>query len=83
MAVALEVALSGEAVALVNGPFVDADLAAGRLVRPVAHRAVCPGAWGLICRRELMDLARVSAFMDWARKEAVRSSGVHPTLTTG
>ena len=83
VAVALEIALSGEAVALINGPFVDADLAAGRLVRPVAHRAVCPGAWGLICRRELMDLARVSAFMDWARKEAARSSGVHPALTTG
>ena len=46
LAVALEMALNGEGIALVNGPFVDQDLAAGRLVQPIAHKAVCPGAWG-------------------------------------
>ena len=65
LAVALEIALEGQAVALCNGPFVEEDLAAGRLVRPVEHRVRCPGAWGLICRREKQDDARVRTFLDW------------------
>ncbi len=66
LAVALEMALNSEGVALVNGPFVEQDLAAGRLVRPVAHMAVCPGSWGLICRHDMRDNVRIRAFMDWA-----------------
>ncbi len=65
LAVALEMALDGEAVALVNGPFVDSDLASGRLVQPVDHRAVCPGEWGLICRKDMRENVRVRTFMDW------------------
>jgi LysR family transcriptional regulator, glycine cleavage system transcriptional activator len=65
LAVALEMALEGEGIALVNGPFVDADLASGRLVRPVAHQALCPGAWGLICRKDMKDNLRIRTFMDW------------------
>jgi LysR family glycine cleavage system transcriptional activator len=65
LAVALEIALEGRAVALVNGPFVDDDLRSGRLVQPVAHRLQCPGGWGLICRQEKRDNSRVRAFMDF------------------
>jgi LysR family glycine cleavage system transcriptional activator len=65
LALALEIALAGEAVALANGPFAEADLAAGRLVRPVAHTVKCPGGWGLICRQELRDNPRVRTFMDF------------------
>jgi LysR family transcriptional regulator, glycine cleavage system transcriptional activator len=65
LAVALEMALDGEAVALVNGPFVDQDIASGRLVKPVDHRAVCPGNWGLICRKDMKENVRVRTFMDW------------------
>jgi len=65
LAVALEIALEGRAVALVNGPFVDDDLRSGRLVEPVAHRLRCPGGWGLICRQEKRDNPRVRAFMDY------------------
>lgn len=65
LAVALEMALASQAVALVNGPFVDADLASGRLVRPVAHKTVCPGQWGLICRKEMKDNLRIRKFIDW------------------
>lgn len=65
LAVALEMALSGEGVALVNGPFVDTDLASGRLVRPVNHKALCPGAWGLICRKDMRENLRIRTFMDW------------------
>ena len=65
LALALEMALDGDAIVLVNGPFVDQDLASGRLVRPVAHTAVCPGGWGLICRKELKDNYRIRTFTDW------------------
>jgi LysR family transcriptional regulator, glycine cleavage system transcriptional activator len=70
LAVALEMALAGEAIALVNGPFVDQDLASGRLVKPIDHRAVCPGEWGLICRRDMRENVRVRAFMDWLAANA-------------
>jgi LysR family glycine cleavage system transcriptional activator len=65
LAVALEIALAGRGVALVNGPFDTDFLDEGRLVQPVAHEYVCPGSWGLICRRESQDNPRVKAFMDW------------------
>ena len=70
LAVALELALSGQAIALVNGPFVDDDLAEGRLVRPVGHKLVCPGEWGLICRKELQENPAVKAFVDWMANSA-------------
>jgi LysR family glycine cleavage system transcriptional activator len=65
LAVALEIALAGRGVALVNGPFDTDLLASGQLVQPVSHEYVCPGSWGLICRRESQDNPRVKAFMDW------------------
>lgn len=71
LAVALEIALDGRGIALVNGPFVDADLAAGRLVVPVPDRVTCPGGWGLICRQEQRDNVRVRTFMDYVEREAL------------
>ncbi len=65
LAVALEMALAGRGVALVNGPFADNDIAAGRLVRPVDQTVVCPGAWGLICRHSAMERLPVRLFVDW------------------
>ena len=74
LAVALEMALNGEGIALVNGPFVDQDLAAGRLVRVVSHKAVCPGEWGLICRKDTRDNLRIRTFMDWVANNAAHSA---------
>ncbi len=65
LAVALEMALDGQAIALVNGPFVDSDLASGRLVRPLAHKVICPGEWGLICRKDMKENLRIRKFIDW------------------
>ena len=65
LAVALEIALEGRGVALANGPYVDDDLASGRLVRPVQHQVTCPGAWGVICRAEALENERVRGFVDW------------------
>lgn len=65
LAVALEMALDGQGIALVNGPFADQDLADGRLVKPVEHKAICPGNWGLICRKDMRENLRIRTFMDW------------------
>lgn len=73
LAVALEMALGGEAIALVNGPFVGHDLAAGRLVMPVAHKALCPGGWGMICRKDMVSDKRVRTFMDWVVRNAAET----------
>lgn len=65
LAVALEIALQGRGVALVNGPYAEEDLAAGRLLQPVEHQVTCPGSWGLICRQDAYANERVKAFIDW------------------
>lgn len=75
LAVGLEMALNGEGIALVNGPFVDQDLAAGRLVPAIDHRAVCPGAWGLICRKDMRENLRIRTFMDWITASVANSGG--------
>ena len=70
LAIALQMALDGTGIALVNGPFAEQELKAGRLVRPVAHQVRCPGSWGLICRQDMRDNDRVRVFMDWFASNA-------------
>jgi LysR family glycine cleavage system transcriptional activator len=65
LAIALQMALDGTGVALVNGPFAEQELREGRLVRPMEHQVRCPGGWGLICRQDMRDNPRVRLFMDW------------------
>ncbi|MFM7027828.1 MAG: LysR substrate-binding domain-containing protein [Chakrabartia sp.] len=76
LAVALEMALNGQGIALVNGPFVEQDIAAGRLVQPVAHKAVCPGSWGLICLKEMRENLRIRTFMDWVARNVAEAGGL-------
>ena len=70
LAIALQMALDGTGIALVNGPFAEQELKDGRLVRPVAHQVRCPGSWGLICRQDMRDNDRVRVFMDWFASNA-------------
>ncbi|WP_085906664.1 LysR substrate-binding domain-containing protein [Kiloniella majae] len=65
VAIALEMALDGEGVAMVNGPFADNDLKAGRLIQPVDHVAKAPGGWGIVCRQEHKDVPHIRAFTSW------------------
>lgn len=65
LAVALELALNGEGVALVNGPFAERDLAEGRLVRLVDHMVTCPGSWGLICSKDMAETETAKSFSSW------------------
>ncbi len=64
-ATALEMAIDGEGIALVNGPFADNDLAAGRLICPIDHEVTIPGEWGIICRKDMLEDSRVKAFISW------------------
>jgi len=67
-AVALEMAINNEGVALVNGPFIDDDLRMGRLVKPCEHETTFSGSWGIICRKEDKDKPDVKHFFDWMLK---------------
>lgn len=69
-AMALEMAIAGRGVALINGPFADPELGEGKLVTPVPHREVCPGSWGLICRKDMRDNLRARTFIDWIAAHA-------------
>lgn len=73
-AMALEMAAAGRGVALINGPFAEPELSEGKLVLPVPHREVCPGAWGLICRKDMRDNLRVGTFIDWIAAHAAGMS---------
>lgn len=64
-ATALEMAIDGEGIALVNGPFADNDLAVGRLICPIDHEVTIPGEWGIICRKDMLEDSRVKAFISW------------------
>jgi LysR family glycine cleavage system transcriptional activator len=68
-AIALEMAMDGEGIALVNGPFADRDLKAGRLIQPVAHYAEGLGEWGLVCRKDTLHYPPVIAFVEWLRAD--------------
>lgn len=70
LAVALEMAVNGEGIALVNGPAADEDLKSGRLMCPVDDAVDGPGEWGVICSKEIQANERVKAFIDWVSTEA-------------
>ncbi len=65
LAAALELAIIGEGIALVNGPFAERDLASGRLVVPVSHHANGFGEWGIVCHKNMVDDNRVKTFIHW------------------
>jgi LysR family glycine cleavage system transcriptional activator len=74
-AIALEMALDGEGIALVNGPFADKDLKAGRLVQPVEHCAEDLGEWGLVYREDSLYYPPVEAFVNWLQED-IESHGL-------
>ena len=69
--IALEMAMDGEGVTLVNGPFADRDLKAGRLIQPVAHCAEGLGEWGLVCREDVLQHPPVRAFIEWLKADMI------------
>ncbi|WP_372741431.1 LysR substrate-binding domain-containing protein [Neptunomonas sp.] len=72
LAIALEMALKGEGIALVNGVSADDDLASGRLIQPVDYVVDGLGEWGVVCRKDICNDERVLTVIDWLSREAVK-----------
>lgn len=68
-AIALEMAMDGEGMILINGPFADKDLKACRLIQPVSHCAEGLGEWGLVCRKDTLEETAVRAFIEWLQAD--------------
>ncbi|SIS66761.1 LysR substrate-binding domain-containing protein [Neptunomonas antarctica] len=68
-AIALEMAMDGEGITLVNGPFAEKDINAGRLIQPVLHCAEGLGEWGLVCRKDRLDQQHVRTFIEWLQND--------------
>lgn len=73
-ALALEMAIDGDGVAMLNGPFAGDALKQRDLVQPVALEVSSPGYWAVIYRADRARDHKVKTFVDWllaeARKEA-------------
>jgi LysR family glycine cleavage system transcriptional activator len=68
-ALALEIAIDGDGVAMLNGPFAEDSLRTRELVRPVALEAPSPGHWAVIYRADRARDRKVKAFVDWLLAE--------------
>lgn len=68
-AIALEMAINGEGIALINGPFADNDIQAGRLIVPIEHYVDSFGYWRLVCRKDMLNDKRITNFIDWVKDE--------------
>lgn len=70
-ALALEMAMDGEGITLINGPFADKDLAAKRLIQPSPHKVENFGEWGLACREDMRNQLFVRIFIDWLIEDSL------------
>ncbi len=68
LAMAIEIVKQGEGIVLMNGPFVEKELAAGTLIQPVKQKVEL-GDWGLICRQYMTGDKRVESFIQWMEQE--------------
>ncbi|EPJ47108.1 MAG: putative LysR type regulator [Osedax symbiont Rs2] len=71
-AAAIEMAINGEGVTLVSAPLVAADLASGRLVKPIDHSSTGNGKWGLVCHQSTLNDPRVDVFVNWLQAQRMQ-----------
>ena len=67
---ALQAALNGEGIVLGRSVLAADDLAAGRLVRPLAHSVPAEHSYYLLCQQGMVGNPRVQAFSAWLLEEA-------------
>ncbi len=67
---AIEAALLGQGVALARTSLLGADVAAGRLVAPLARSAPTAYRYFLVCRPEVAARSKTARFCDWLTAEA-------------
>ncbi len=68
-ALALELAGEGHGVAMLNGPFAEAELSTGRLVCPYDFVASPPGYWAAVYPADRGRDPRLRAFLNWLISE--------------
>lgn len=68
-ALALEMAIDGDGVAMLNGPFAEEPLKRRELVLPVPLMVQSRGYWAVIHRADRASDRKVKAFVDWLLEE--------------
>jgi LysR family glycine cleavage system transcriptional activator len=68
--IVLDAAVRGQGVALGRRVLAEADLAAGRLVRPFPGAIAVDRAYYLVCPERLADVPKVARFRAWIRRQA-------------
>jgi len=69
----LEAAIAGQGVGLAKAQLAEADLKAGRLVRPFGDAQRVEFAYYFVCPPGRSALPKVAAFREWLRREALSS----------
>lgn len=80
---AYEAAAEDQGVAMTCGPFAAQDLASGRLVQPFKLTIAEPGAWYLVCRKELQDDPRIMKLQQWLIAEISHDASICAYLADG
>jgi len=71
----LQAAVEGLGVALASMPLIEGDIAAGRLVCPIAAPVWNAGNYELVTNEDRMAIPAVRAFRDWIRAAARKNGG--------
>jgi LysR family transcriptional regulator, glycine cleavage system transcriptional activator len=69
----LQAAVEGLGIALASMPLIEGDIAAGRLVCPIAAPAWSAGSYELVTNEDRMGIPAVHAFRDWIRAAAKKT----------
>ncbi|MFT5173904.1 MAG: LysR family glycine cleavage system transcriptional activator [Gammaproteobacteria bacterium] len=71
---AIDAAVAGQGVALARSALVAIDLAAARLVRPLAEQCPAPFAYWIVCPNEFADAAKIVHFIRWLTVEVEKDT---------
>lgn len=79
----LEAAMLGRGIALAKSTLAAADIASGRLVRPLPGHSPVGFAYYLVAPKSKLNLPKVSFFRDWLWEEVTRKEEVAVRLNLG
>lgn len=80
----LEAAMLGRGIALAKSTLAAADIASGRLIRPLPGHSPVGFAYYLVAPKAKLNLPKVSFFRDWLLEEITRKDHLHlgrPSVT--
>jgi len=77
----IQAAIECRGVALGREPLVVDAMRDGKLVRPFPEIVWSPHSYWLVCRKSVLESAKVQDFMKWIREEAAGQPGIPPNET--